>query len=107
VLTHAGFITGKNILLDGGFQELFLTTRSDLARMPSAALMRHPSTIQQSTKGKPHEARSLRPARKPGIIDKNARIRDLSKVVKDINARRCRPPASPESRRPTSTSCRW
>jgi 5-carboxymethyl-2-hydroxymuconate isomerase len=44
---------------------------------------------------------------KPGIIDKNGKIRDLSKVVKDIDGKRSLPPASPRSRRPTSTSCRW
>ena len=44
---------------------------------------------------------------KPGIIDKNGKIRDLSKIVKDIDGEALRRPASPRSRRPTSTSCRW
>ena len=44
---------------------------------------------------------------RPGIIDKSGKIRDLSKVVKDIDGEALSPPGSPRSRRPTSTSCRW
>ena len=44
---------------------------------------------------------------KPGIIDKNGKIRDLSKIVKDIDGAGSPPQASPRSRRPISTSCRW
>ena len=44
---------------------------------------------------------------KPGIIDKNGKIRDLSKVVKDIDGEALSPAVSPRSGRPTSTSCRW
>ena len=44
---------------------------------------------------------------KPGIIDKNGKVRDLSKVVKDIDGEALSPPDSPRSRRRTSTSCPW
>ena len=44
---------------------------------------------------------------KPGILDADGRIRDLSKVVPDIAGDALRPRGSPRSARPTSTSCRW
>src|ERR671927_1278020 len=51
-------------------------------------MMRHPSTIKQSRKGeKPMKLVRYGAAgkEKPGIIDKNGKIRDLSKIVKDID----------------------
>ena len=45
---------------------------------------------------------------KPGIIDDKGRIRDLSKIVPDINGETLsRRRASARSARPTSPSCRW
>ena len=43
---------------------------------------------------------------KPGIIDSEGRIRDLSKVVKDIDGAMLAAAGSPRSRRPRSTGCR-
>ena len=44
---------------------------------------------------------------KPGIVDKDGKIRDLSKIVPDIAGETLSPRASPRSRRPTSRNFRW
>ena len=44
---------------------------------------------------------------KPGIIDSNGKIRDLSKVVKDIDGDALSSAGLAKIRRPRSTSCRW
>jgi hypothetical protein len=43
---------------------------------------------------------------KPGIVDKQGKIRDLSRIVPTSPAT-FRLPGLPRSRRPISTSCRW
>ena len=44
---------------------------------------------------------------KPGILDDQGRIRDLSKLVPDLAGDALSPKASPSSAKRRSTSCRW
>ena len=44
---------------------------------------------------------------KPGLIDADGKLRDLSRKVKDIDARRSRPASSRSSGSSIRRSCRW
>ena len=44
---------------------------------------------------------------KPGMIDAQGRIRDLSKIVPDIAGETLSPKASPSCASSSPTSCRW
>ena len=117
---HAGYITGQNILIDGGVSGAF---RIDGARFlkaqpgmtvtsarpcPSPHRRMMPTAIHP--KENRHEARPLRRGRQ-GKARHHRQERQDPRPVEGGERHRRRGAvarrASPRSRRPTSTSCRW
>ncbi len=102
--THAGYITGQNLLIDGG---RFPASDITLFDFHGGLRFADPPYFNDQGDNTMKLVRYGAAGReKPGMIDKDGKLRDLSKHIDDLAAKLCRRQVSPASRSSSRKSCR-